>query len=450
MEAQSPHTETIAAVATAIGRGGIGVVRVSGIGLAAFAQTLTGSWPEPRQAKLLPFLDASGQLMDRGVLLFFQAPNSYTGEDVLELQAHGSPVVLDVLLRRCLELGARIAAPGEFTKRAFLNGKLDLAAAEAVADLIDAGSAAAARSALRSLSGEFSTEVSALDATLKTLRILAESAIDFPEDDLDVLSDGDLLLRVSELRAQVEALLARARRGSMLRRGLQVVLAGRPNVGKSSLLNCLAGERRAIVTDIPGTTRDALREALEIGGLPLHIIDTAGLRATQDEVEKLGIGRTWEEVGRADVVVLVGDDRFGLAEEEQQIAADFPPGVPVVVVLNKVDLSGHGVGVVQGDLGRIIRLSARTREGVDLLEAELLRIAGFDGYEEDSVLARERHLAALSEVAERLAAAASTAHQLDVLAEELRLCQVALGTIVGEFAADDLLGEIFSRFCVGK
>ena len=447
---RQPRTGIIAAIATAPGRGGIGVVRVSGHGLAAFAQALIGKQPQFRHATLADFSGADGIPIDRGILLYFPAPHSFTGEDVLELQGHGGPVVLQMLLARCLELGARVAEPGEFSQRAFLNDKLDLVQAEAVADLIEAGTTAAARSALRSLSGEFSGEVNGLVARLTELRMLVEATLDFPEEEIDVLRDTDAAQRLAAFRADLSALLDRARAGSLLRSGLHVVLAGMPNVGKSSLLNRLAGEERAIVTEVAGTTRDAVRETIQVEGIPLHIIDTAGLRETEDVVEKIGIERAWREIERADVVLQLLDARSGETPADHAIAVRLPAGIERIVVENKCDLAAQAAGrLVSG--GRVhLRLSAKTGEGINLLHDELLRVAGWSGHGEDVVLARERHLEALGIAAEKSALAARRLDQIELCAEELRLAQEALSRITGEFTADDLLGEIFSRFCIGK
>ena len=445
-----PRTGMIAAIATAPGRGGIGVVRISGTDLLQVAAALSGKLPQPRHATLAGFLGADGVVIDHGILLYFPAPHSFTGEDVLELQGHGGPVVLQMLLARCLELGARLAEPGEFSQRAFLNDKLDLVQAEAVADLIEAGTAAAARSALRSLSGEFSREVRALVARLTELRMLVEATLDFPEEEIDVLRDTDAAQRLEAFRADLAALLARARAGRLLRSGLQVVLAGMPNVGKSSLLNRLAGEERAIVTEIAGTTRDAVRETIQVEGIPLHIIDTAGLRETEDVVERIGIERAWREIERADVVLQLLDARAGETPADHVIAVRLPPGIERIVVENKCDLAGRLAGRFIEN-GRVhLRLSAKTGEGIQLLHDELLRVAGWSGHGEDVVLARERHLEALDIAAEKSALAARQLDRIELCAEELRLAQDALSRITGEFTADDLLGEIFSRFCIGK
>ncbi|MCX7163172.1 MAG: tRNA uridine-5-carboxymethylaminomethyl(34) synthesis GTPase MnmE [Rhodocyclales bacterium] len=446
----SPRTGIIAAIATAPGRGGIGVVRVSGASLLAFAETLTGRSPQPRHATLSGFQGSDGVVIDQGLLLYFPAPHSFTGEDVLELQGHGGPVVLQMLLARCLELGAGLAGPGEFSQRAFLNGKLDLVQAEAVADLIEAGSAAAARSALRSLSGEFSREIAALVARLVELRMLVEATLDFPEEEVDILRDTDVARRLSCIVADVSSLHQRARAGRLLRSGLHVVLAGLPNVGKSSLLNRLAGEECAIVTEVPGTTRDAVRETIAVEGIPLHIIDTAGLRDTDDVVEKIGIERAWREIERADVVLQLVDARTGETPADHAIGVRLPASIERIVVENKCDLAGKAAlrFLVEGRVH--LRLSAKCGEGIGLLHDELLRVAGWSGHGEDVVLARERHLEALGMAVEKSALAMRRLDQIELCAEELRLAQEALSRITGEFTADDLLGEIFSRFCIGK
>jgi tRNA modification GTPase len=451
----SHSNQVIAAIATPPGRGGVGVVRVSGHNLADFARHLTGRFsdtkpfPQPRQAHLCCFLAEDGLALDEGLLLYFAAPHSYTGEDVIELQGHGGPVVMQMLLARCLELGARLAEPGEFTRRAFLNHKLDLAQAEGVIDLIDASTQTAARSALRSLSGVFSEQVHAWRDRLVDLRMLVEATLDFPEEEVDFLQAVNAFARLDALHADVSAMLGRAQQGSLLRNGLQVVLAGEPNVGKSSLLNRLAGDERAIVTEIAGTTRDVLRESIQVEGIPLHIIDTAGLRDTEDAVERMGIARTWKEIERADVVLRLVDARVGITANDHEIDGQLPVGVPVVWVFNKSDLVTLSA---DEEMSResVIYLSARTGDGVDGLRAALLRIAGWEGRAEDVILARERHLAALRAAAGHVMTARQCAAQLELMAEELRLAQEAVNTITGEFGADDLLGVIFSRFCIGK
>jgi tRNA modification GTPase len=445
--------DTIAAIATAPGRAGVGVVRVSGHSLDSFAQRLTGRTLVPRRAHLTRFLAADGGTIDTGIALLFAAPASYTGEDVLELQAHGGPVVLQLLLKRCLDLGARPAEAGEFTLRAFLNDKLDLAQAEAVADLIEATTAGAARSAVRSLSGDFSSEIRALVEGLVELRMLAESNLDFPDEDVDFLQSANAEMRVVELRAALEGIRKRAKQGSILRRGLHVVLAGKPNVGKSSLLNRLAGDEVAIVTAIPGTTRDAVRRTLDIDGIPVDIIDTAGLRETQDELERLGMARTWSEIARADAVVLMLDAREGIGAAEREILAKLPPGLRRIFVYNKIDLAGATPRREEGtgdSAGAAIFLSAKSGDGVELLRAELRRAAGWEYVGEDVFMARERHLVALERAGGALDRAKANLGALELFAEELRLAQGALSEITGEFSSDDLLGEIFSRFCIGK
>ena len=439
--------DTIAAIATAPGRGGIGVVRVSGAGLGAFALALCGRAPRPRTAHFTRFLDEHERPIDEGVLLYFAAPASFTGEDVLELQGHGGPVVMQMLLERCVQLGARLAEPGEFTRRAFLNGKLDLAQAEGVADLIEASTAAAARSAVRSLSGQFSEEVHRITDALSDLRMLVEATLDFPEEEIDFLESARAMPRLESIHEALEGVLDRARQGALLRSGLNVVLVGAPNVGKSSLLNQLAGEERAIVTDVAGTTRDALRETIQIEGIPLHIIDTAGLRETEDRVERIGIERTWREIARADVILHLVEAGV-VAEDDLDVR--LPQGVERIVVANKIDLAGLPPGRVEAG-GRVrLQVSARSGEGVELVRQELLRIAGWHAHGEDVILARERHLLALREALLHVEAAGTQLGALELFAEELRLAQEELATITGEFSADDLLGVIFSRFCIGK
>ena len=459
-------SDPIVAIATAPGRGGIGVVRVSGRDLAPIARALLGEAVaaalKPRHATLAKFFAADGAEIDRGIALLFAAPHSYTGENVLELQGHGGPVVLRLIAAACVQGGralhARYAEPGEFTRRAFLNDRLDLAQAEAVADLIDASTEAAARASARSLAGAFSLQVHALVERLIELRTLVEATLDFPDEEIDFLQSSDARGRLSAIRADLEALLARAKQGAVLREGLIVVLVGAPNVGKSSLLNALAGEDVAIVTPIPGTTRDRIAHEIAVDGIPLHIIDTAGVRATDDEIERLGIERTLKEIERADAVLHLidaaapADDGAVLTRVMRHLRS----GVPVLTVYNKIDLTGAAAGMH----GNAVHLSARTGAGLDALHAELLRIAGWDSVAtgETAVIARERHLAALAEARERLCAAADVSHaesgfgdaQLELFAEELRLAGNALAAITGEFGADDLLGRIFSRFCIGK
>lgn len=443
--------DVIAAIATASGRGGIGVIRISGPALQGLAFAFCGREPQPRVATLTRFVDAKGEPIDQGILLYFPAPNSFTGEDVLELQGHGGPVVMQLLLQRCLELGARLAHPGEFTQRAFLNDKLDLAQAEAVADLIDAASTQAARSAMRSLAGDFSRLIARQVERLIELRMLLEATLDFPDEEIDaasLLREARVHESLHDLREQLAAIVLRARQGSLLRRGLQVVLIGEPNVGKSSLLNALAGEDRAIVTDIAGTTRDALREQITIEGIPLHIIDTAGLRDTDDVVERLGIQRSWQEVARADVVVELLDARCGVLETDPEILRRLPAHAEHLVVHNKCDLLDQPAKCEHQQKTHIY-LSALTGAGMELLQQELLRCAGWQQQGEDLILARERHLRALAKADEHLALAQQQ-DELELMAEDLRLAQLAFTEITGEYTADDLLGAIFSRFCIGK
>ncbi len=469
MPAAAP--DPIVAIATAPGRGAVGIVRVSGAGLGPLAQALTGRVLTPRHASYGPFTEADGSPIDHGLALFFPAPHSYTGEDVLELQAHGGPVVLQLLLARCLQAAAepdpvrgaprlphlRLARPGEFTERAFLNDKLDLAQAEAVMDLIDASTAAAARSASRSLAGEFSRQIRQLVDGLIQLRLLIEATLDFPEEEIDVLAAHDVPGQLSKLQQTLTQVRARARQGALLREGIQVVIAGQPNAGKSSLLNALAGAELAIVTPIAGTTRDAVRQTIQIDGVPLHVLDTAGLREAGDEVERIGIERAWGHIEQADAVLWLHDlTRQGApdyAAAEAQIArglADrLPAGVPVLHLWNKHDAVPHAA-IAPGDTA----LSARTGEGLDALRRRLLELVGWQGGAGEGLfIARQRHLQALARAGEHLRTAQAHldgAAALDLLAEELRLAQQALGQITGQFSADDLLGAIFARFCIGK
>jgi len=453
----------IVAIATAPGRGGIGVVRLSGKNLAPVLQAVCGAdCLQPRHARYLPFKNEDGSIIDQGIALYFQAPHSYTGEDVLELQGHGGPVVLRMLLARCLaagrEIGLRLAQPGEFTQRAFLNDKLDLAQAEAVADLIEASTEAAARSASQSLCGVFSSAIRALVERVIHLRMLVEATLDFPEEEIDFLEQSDARGQLARIRADLDAVFREAAQGALLREGLNVVLAGQPNVGKSSLLNALAGAEVAIVTPIAGTTRDKVTETIQMEGIPLHIIDTAGIRDAGDEVGRIGIARTWGEVRKADVIVHLLDASRGPTRGDEDIVARFPPNVPVLRVWNKIDLSGHQPAVDRLPNVTHLYLSATERRGMDLLRAELLRAAGWQQTGESRFLARERHLLALQAAAEHLALAARHADggnqvsdaALDLFAEELRIAQDRLNSITGEFTSDDLLGVIFSRFCIGK
>ena len=446
-------TDLIAAIATATGCAGIGVVRVSGPTVTALAMQLLGKIPGPRIATHAAFLGESGQPIDDGIALYFPAPASYTGDDVLELQGHGGQVVMEMLLRRCIALGARLAEPGEFTRRAFLNDKLDLAQAEGVADLVEAATEVAARYALRSLRGEFSSLIGSFVRQLIELRMLVEATLDFPEEEIDAVDRQAARKRLAALRADLADALAKGQQGSVLRTGLQVVLAGQPNVGKSSLLNRLAGEELAIVTAIPGTTRDAVRQTIQIDGVPLNIIDTAGLRDTRDEVEAIGISRTWQAIERADVLLLLVDAVSGVSLRDREIIARLPQRLPHVVVFNKIDLKcepARATGPAQPDGEAHVWLSAKTGEGLDLLRRELLSIAGWRGMGEDLFMARERHIVALARASQCLERAAAVLDQVELFAEELRLAQQELNAITGEYSADDLLGEIFSRFCIGK
>ncbi len=444
--------ETIAAVASAPGRGGVGVVRVSGKSLQDMAQRLCGKIPPARFATLVTFRDSDSKPIDQGILLYFPAPRSFTGEDVLELQCHGSPVLLQLLLQRCLELGARLAEPGEFTRRAYLNEKLDLTQAEALADLINASTAQAARSAVRSLSGDFSRMVHELVDRLIGIRLAIEATIDFPDDEVETEALGRQSDSLKRLRHDLSAILSRATQGSLLRDGLRVVLAGPPNVGKSSLLNRLAGEERAIVTDIPGTTRDMLRETIQVDGIPLHIIDTAGLREPVDLVEKLGIERSLREIEQADVVVIMADARTQLERQDYAIPAQLTKDFSgqQIVVHNKCDLVGVPAHRYSEESLVHVFISALTGEGIDLLHDEFLRIAGWQSHGEDVILARGRHLQALNAAANHLDRALLEMQRSELCAEELRLAQEELNSITGEFTPDDLLGKIFSSFCIGK
>ena len=454
-------TSPIAAIATAPGRGGIGVVRVSGKNLVPMIQALCGVEElQPRHATYLDFKDGDGSIIDQGLAIYFKAPHSYTGEDVLELQGHGGPVVLQMLLRRCLEagqgIGLRLAEPGEFTQRAFMNDKLDLAQAEGVADLIEATTEAAVRSASQSLTGAFSKTIHELVEKVINLRMLVEATLDFPEEEIDFLEKSNARGQLQTIRDALEHVFAQASQGALLRDGLHVVLAGQPNVGKSSLLNALAGADVAIVTPIAGTTRDKVIETIQVQGIPVHIIDTAGIRSDgdADEVERIGIERTWGAVEKADVILHMLDASRGPTAADEDIAARFPDGVPVIRIWNKIDLSGHQPNVEKSGSITQLYLSASERNGIDLLRAELLKIAGWQQTGESVYLARERHLNALQSARTHLNVAAELAAQddqsLDLFAEELRLAQESLNSITGEFTPDDLLGVIFSRFCIGK
>ena len=453
-------SDPIVAIATAAGRGAVGIVRISGRQLAPVIQAVCARELQARHATYLQFIGAAGESIDQGLAIHFPAPHSYTGEEVFELQAHGGPVVLQLLLARCLEAGAgmrlRLAEPGEFTQRAYLNNKLDLAQAEAVSDLIDASTEAAARSAGRSLGGAFSTEINQLRDRLVELRMLVEATLDFPEEEIDFLETARARSRLDAVQASVNAVLARARQGVLLREGIKVVLAGQPNVGKSSLLNALAGAELAIVTPVPGTTRDKVSETIQIEGVPVHVVDTAGLRDAGDEVERIGIARTWAEIEAADALVFLHDlTRLGdpaYAANDAQIRRRLPTsllqGGRLLHVFNKVDAAPAGLA------GDGLALSAKTGEGIAALRGKLLELAGWHAQPEGLFIARTRHVQALRRTGEHVAQAqalvANADAALDLLAEELRLAHNALGEITGAFTPDDLLGEIFSRFCIGK
>jgi tRNA modification GTPase len=464
------HNDPIAAIATAPGRGSVGIVRVSGTGLGGLVQALCGRALKPREATYGPFRDADGAPLDHGLALYFPAPHSFTGEDVLELQAHGGPVVLQLLLARCLAAavetdpatgaprlaGLRVAQPGEFTERAFHNDKIDLAQAEAIADLIDASTEAAARSASRSLSGEFSREIHALRDALIHLRMLVEATLDFPEEEIDFLQRDDAQGQLERLQQALARVMARARQGALLREGIKVVIAGQPNAGKSSLLNALAGAELAIVTPVAGTTRDVVAQTIQIEGVPLHVMDTAGLRESEDVVEKIGIARAWGHIETADAVLFLHDltrlDAPDYIAEEDRITLGLgqklPQNIPVIDVWNKLDAAGAALPRAG------VMLSAKSGQGLDALRRQLLEVAGWQAAPEGVFIARERHVQALRRVDDHLQLAgahlAAQARLLDLLAEELRLAQNALNEITGEFTSDDLLGVIFSSFCIGK
>ncbi|MFC3701012.1 tRNA uridine-5-carboxymethylaminomethyl(34) synthesis GTPase MnmE [Reinekea marina] len=450
--------QTIAAVATPPGRGGVGIIRVSGAKAANIAQAILGTLPKPRFAHYGDFLDAQDRAIDQGIALYFPGPNSFTGEDVLELQGHGGPVILELLLERVVSLGVRLARPGEFSERAFLNDKIDLTQAEAIADLIDASSKEAARSAVRSLQGDFSKQVHSLVEQLIQLRIYVEAAIDFPEEEIDFLSDGKVESDLTSVMAQLRQVLKTANQGSLMREGMSVVIAGRPNAGKSSLMNALAGQERAIVTDIAGTTRDVLKEHIHLDGMPLHIIDTAGLRDAPDEVERIGVERAWQEIERADRILLMVDASDTDATNPETIWPDFmhklPEDARITVVRNKIDKTLESAGITEcEDSYPVVRISADKEIGLDVLRDHLKQIMGFEGQHESGFIARKRHLEALNVaqdaldkgLAQLLGPAAG-----ELLAEDLRVAQNALNEITGEFSSDDLLGRIFGSFCIGK
>jgi tRNA modification GTPase len=449
------RTSTIAAIATAPGRGGIGIVRLSGPKAKSIGEAIAGRALQPRFAHFCPFRDSDGLLLDEGVALYFKAPHSFTGEDCVELQGHGGPVVLDSILQTCLRHGARLAQPGEFSQRAFLNDKLDLAQAEAIADLIDATSQQSARNAVNSLQGLFSQRIHALVEAVTQLRVYVEAAIDFPEEEIDFLSDGRIAGQLQSIRDQLKLLLRESHQGVVVREGIRVVIAGRPNAGKSSLLNALAEKNTAIVTDIEGTTRDILREHINVDGMPLHLIDTAGLRANPDEVERIGIERAQAEFSQADRILLVVDSNREADLSLDKIWPDFVGPVPdrrkLTVVANKIDLRQQQPRIEEGEVS-IVSLSAKNGQGLDLLKQHLKSVAGYTGAGEGSFTARRRHLDALERARTFLDSAEQQLSQGagELVAEDLRSCQEALGEITGRLSADELLGRIFSSFCIGK
>ena len=448
--AKANPLDTIAAIATASGAGGIGIVRVSGSAAQSIAEAILGSCPAPRHAAYLDFKQADDELIDRGIAIFYPNPHSYTGEDVLELQGHGGTALMQILLARCIALGARQAEPGEFTRRAYLNDKIDLAQAEAVADVINAATYEAAKSAVRSLSGEFSQCINALLLRLIDLRMFVEACLDFPEEEIDFITQGRVAEKLDAIVTELVSVFAKAKQGSLLREGINVVLVGQPNVGKSSLMNQLAGEEIAIVTPIAGTTRDTIKNAIQINGVPLHVIDTAGLRETEDEVEKFGIARTWRATETANIALLLIDAAHGITETEKSILARLPQEIRKIWVHNKIDVANELAFSEEVDMTTHIYLSAKTGEGVDLLKNHLLKLAGYQNNSEGVFMARARHLEALANVEAHLSSASVQIKSAELVAEELRLAQESLSSITGEFTPDDLLGEIFSKFCIGK
>ena len=439
---------TIAAIATPSGRGGVGIIRVSGPKVVDMAQQILGTLPQPFKASHRLFKDKQQQTLDDGIALYFPGPNSFTGEDVLELQGHGGHIVMDMLMERCLELGARVAKPGEFSERAFLNDKLDLTQAEAIADLIDSGSEQAARSALRSLQGDFSKAINSLLIKMIEMRVYVEAALDFPEEEIDFLADEKVMIRLNAIKAQLAEITAKATQGSLLRNGLNLVIIGEPNAGKSSLLNVLSGNDSAIVTDIAGTTRDVLHESINLDGMPLHLVDTAGLRESDDVVEKIGIERAWQAIEKADIaLLLLGETQIVTNSEE--IVKKLPEELPLLVVQNKIDLNSEEAGKRDGK----IYISAKQNLGIDVLKEELKQRMGYQNNGEDIFIARRRHLRALENTRQLVNNAEIQLVEFnagELMAEELRLAQDELGQITGKFTSDDLLGEIFSSFCIGK
>ncbi len=444
-----PKSDIIAAIATAPGRGGIGIIRISGSKLDQIASGILGKIPAARHITFGSFLDADESVIDQGLALYFPGPHSYTGENVIELQGHGGPAILQLVLQRCLQLGARLAMPGEFTQRAFLNGNLDLAQAESVADLIDATTSQAAKSAMRSLMGDFSRQVHQLLSQLIDLRMLVEAMLDFPEEELDTPDISNREVKLSAIVELLQKTLAVAQQGSLLREGAQIVLIGQPNVGKSSLLNSLSGEDVALVSDVPGTTRDVIRQTIQLKGVPLHILDTAGLRESQDKIELMGIARTHNSIQKADAILLMIDAKHGISPEDEKILLELPVKTPKLYIFNKIDLLDEFPLEIQLNGEDIIYLSVKTGIGMDLLREKLLSLIGW--HQEAGVfMARERHIRALLLAQNHLACASKLFSTAEFFAEELRLAQESLNSITGKFSADDLLGEIFSRFCIGK
>ncbi len=447
---QQNRADTIAAIATASGAGGIGVVRVSGPLSQAIAVKILGQCPASRQAAYLPFVGENKQIIDRGIAIFYQNPHSYTGEDVLELQAHGGTALMQIVLARCIALGARQAEPGEFTRRAFLNDKIDLAQAEAVADVINASTIEAAQSAMRSLTGEFSNSINQVLAKLINLRMYVEACLDFPEEEIDFITEGKVAEKLADIVSELNLVFAKSKQGSLLREGMHIVLIGQPNVGKSSLMNQLSGEELAIVTPIAGTTRDSIRNTIQINGLPIHVIDTAGLRETKDEVEKIGIARTYRALENAQVALLLVDAAHGIGEAEKSILTRLPQEIAKIWVHNKIDTTKEAAKIIEIANEAHIYLSAKMGTGVELLKEQLLNMAGYQLNSEGVFMARTRHLEAMALVQAHLVNATAQIKNAELIAEELKLAQEALASITGEFTPDDLLGEIFSKFCIGK
>jgi tRNA modification GTPase len=444
-----PNADTIAAVASGSGRGGVGVVRISGPEASTIAKGILGGIPKVRHATYTNFLDENGDTIDQGIALYFMSPHSYTGEDVLELQGHGGPAVLHMVLQRCVDLGARLAQPGEFSRRAFLNNKMDLAQAESVADLIDANTSVAVRSAIRSLRGEFSSAIHGLVDGLIYLRMLVEAMLDFPEEEVDNVDIQRRDTLLNDVRLRLQQTLDKAKQGSLIREGAHIVIAGQPNVGKSSLLNKLSGEEVALVSDIPGTTRDVIRQTIQLHGVPLHVIDTAGLRDSEDVVENLGIAKTHQTLHRADLILLLLDASNGFTLQDKNILEGLPKDIPRLLVFNKSDLLHAKAPNLLGNI-RAVFVSAKTGAGFEELRAILLEAVGWRDMETGAFMARERHLRALHVAQNHLCLAHEELANSELFAEELRLAQRALAEITGEFTSDDLLGEIFSRFCIGK